>query len=426
MAQTIPWIQMMNQQAQAIPPRSDMNAPPPQDPDEQELQDLQESGMLSPGGAMMSRGAPAQVTPMPKGKVQSITTSQRVRNPDTAPPQGTLPYDQMMRQVADQIGQQSQQALQGQQDGLKNFQDSIDAARNAPKQLDYTPLVGMAKFLSPDLDTKDMMQAAQNAKPLSDAEAQQKDLALQNMLQERKENMSKQQLDALKDQLQAYKASKIDPLDTMLKTAKIGFYGTGRQALQTDRIDEQDHRGILSNLEHNKTLTTQLGQIRGIDNAGKIIEDAQTVTPQVFDDYQQALVSAVNRGNAGIAERAKRYMSSAGISGAEIGQYLSGQPMSIPDGKQNAFYKAMQGFAQTERANINQQKNAIVDAAAAGQGHVYDRRPDLKKDLMDKVNKLKDMGAPETPADGSIPVDADLGSMTNDQLRAYTKAHGGK
>jgi len=131
--------------------------------------------------------------------------------------------------------------------------------------------------------------------------------------------------------------------------------------------------------------------IQGIDNAGKIIEDAPEVTPQIFHDYQQALVGAIMRGNSGVAERSERYMKSAGIDAATIRQYLTGEPIDI--GKNSNLIKAAQGFAKSERHSIKKQYEEVVDAATSGQDRIYKKNPELKKDLVQAVQSFKGMAA---------------------------------
>jgi hypothetical protein len=87
----------------------------------------------------------------------------------------------------------------------------------------------------------------------------------------------------------------------------------------------------------------------------------------------------------------------------------------------------MLGFAKSERANAAKQRESAIRTASDGQQHIYDKRPDLKADRDALINSLIQQNEEPTagPSKGSIPVDADLGSMSDDQLEEYLATHGG-
>jgi hypothetical protein len=321
-----------------------------------------------------------------------VSVETRKKTPSMAPlPNGPasqmpVPYDVMMRDMANQYGLKAKEALVQQQQGLGQLEDNLNEMRRTPRGLDFTAAAAFSDSMNPG---SNLTQAAIAMKPETEAQRAEKLLALQGNLQQRKSDMSKNNLAALKEQIDAYKASKIDPLDVEMKKAKINFYGQGRQNLQDQRLAEAAHKGILANIEHNKPMQQKLQQIQGLDNAGAMIEHAPEVTPQLFHDYQQAVVGAIVRGNSGVGERAERYLTSAGISGTKIKQFFSGEPGDI--GKDNAMLKAIQGFAQTERINIGKQYDEIIDAASEGQGRWYDKNPAMKRDLLSKIKAYKGM-----------------------------------
>lgn len=340
-----------------------------------------------------------------------------MRSPPTQASQAepAVSYDKMMREMADQYGAKSKEATLQQQQGADQLAQHIEELRGMKSGPD---LRGLAALIDSTTGSN-YAPTAQAMHPPTAQEKAEKLISLQNMLQERKNEISKNNLAALKEQIDAYKASKVDPLDTQLKLSKIGFYGQGRQALQDQRLAEQAHRTNLSNLEHSKPLQTKLAQIQGLDNAGAMIEKAPEVTPQLFHDYQQAVIAAVNRGNSGIGERAERYLTSAGIDSAKVRQYLAGKPVDI--GKNDPMLKAIQGFAQTERGNIEKQYGQIADTATSGQERWYNKNPQMKKDLMTKIKSMK--GMVSAPVD--MPADADLSKMSNEELQQYIDSHGG-
>lgn len=330
---------------------------------------------------------------------------------------------QQQKDMLEQYNNQAKNYMDQQQQGITQFEDNLNQMRREPRGIDFTGAASWAKFLNPE---NDMTQAAAAMKPETKEQREDKIMKLQDMLQQRKADMSKESLTNLADMIKARKA--MDPIEietklSMIKKNNALAEAMGARPAQFDRgIAERAHQNILTKLATNKSAQQKLQAIQGIDNAGKIIEDAPTVTPQIFHDYQQALVGAIQRGNSGIAERAERYMKSTGIDAATVKQYLTGQPVQIPQGKENALYQATQGFAKSERANIGKQYNQILNSVSSGQQHIYDKHPELKADLDTAIKQYGSMAEPSAPTPA---VDADPSKMSNEELKAWLAAHGG-
>lgn len=331
---------------------------------------------------------------------QSPQAKKRTEMVQAMGPQSQEPVPQSLRSqdLVDQAQQQAAGAYAQQQQGIGQLEDNINQMRQKPQGgIDYTPFVSMAKFLAPESDAASMGAAAASLKPETPQQRAEKLINLQNMLQQRKEGLSKvsdSQLSALlKAQTQNSDLATQLKQSTIRKNDAVAGAFAARPALADRQIAERIHTGVLTKLANNSAAKTKLQAIQGIDNASSIIEDAPTVTPQIFHDYQQALVGAIQRGNSGIGERAERYMKSAGIDEATIQQYVTGQPVSIPKGKENALYKATQGFAKSERGNIEKQYGQVLDSVSSGQEHIYNKHPELKKDLTTALKNYKDMAA---------------------------------
>lgn len=410
-SQTIPWAAMMNQQAQAIAPRSEadgsspaeqmMSQVPPDSLDSLDTEDQEQAQALLSAG--VNPNIPLSMIPQQTKDAVTRSMKIKMKGPmsQTAVDQNTLAQDRIQQYDA-----LSKEALNTQQAGIEQLQDQINQAGKVRQGLDYTPFAGMARFLDP---SNDFTKEAMATRPQTNVERADKMIALQQALQQRKEAMSKDQLAALGEQIKAAKQSNPLELESKLSTIRRNnamadaFSPGGMKAnMQEQSIAEREHSKILGELNHNKGLVMKMNAIQGIDNAGKIIEDAPTVTPQIFHDYQQALVGAITRGNSGIGERAERYMKSAGIDAATVRQYLSGDPVSIPSGKENLLYQATQEFAKSERGNIEKQYGDIMKSVSTGQGHIYDKHPLLKKDLDDKIQSMRSMIAPSVPGGPSV------------------------
>lgn len=399
-----PYVAIMNQQAQDISSATD-----PAPPTAEELamsQDLPpdptaEASSTSPAEYYSSLGKAAYKAGLvPSSQTQSMSLSMPIKSP------GEISQDQKNQDLINQYSDQSKKYLAQQNMGIKQLEDNYNEMRRTPTGIDFTPFAGMAKFLNPE---NDFTATAAAMRPESKEAREEKLLRLQDMIQQRKGDISKQSLNHLSDMIKAQKGtdelSTLMKLSTIEKNKAIGTAMGGRPAQFDRSIAERAHQNILTKLSSNKAAQQKLQAIQGIDNAGKIIEEAPVVTPQIFHDYQQALVGAIMRGNSGIAERAERYMKSTGIDAATIQQYLTGKPISIPQGQENAFYKATQGFAASERENIKKQYDQILGSLSSGQEHIYKNHPELQKSLTSALQKYGELAsAPEGDSSADLKV----------------------
>jgi hypothetical protein len=396
-----PYVALMNSQAQDIGSPTDPSAPTAEEM--AMSQDLPPDPQAEAGGpspfqyyaALGKAAARSGMLHSAHSQSMSMSMPQSVSESSS--------QDQRNQDLIKQYSDQSKGYLAQQNQGLKQLEENYNQMRAAPQNMDYTPFASFAKFLNPNDQGNDaLISAAKESAPETKQAREEKLLKLQDMIQQRKGDISKQSLSQLADMIKAQKGS--DELSTLLKMSTIdknkaiGNAMSARPAQFDRSIAERAHQNILTKLATNKNAQQKLQSIQGIDNAGKIIEDAPIVTPQIFHDYQQALVGAIQRGNSGIAERAERYMKSTGIDAATIQQYLTGNPVSIPQGQENAFYKATQGFAKSERGNIEKQYGQILGSISSGQAHIYDKHPELKKDLGSALDQYKGMAESQSGA----------------------------
>lgn len=385
MPQQSPWA-YMEQQAQAIAPRTEMDGPVSDDP-MMSMGDIPQMTSEQAAAAIES----GQLDPR-QPVIQLVKSKQAQKRTETI--KAPLSQNAQMQEMLDRAQSQAEDSYLAQKQGVKQMEQDITQAKQARGGgIDYTPFVSMSKFLSPDVDAQSMQAAAASLKPETPQQRAEKLIQLQNMLQGHKDASSKMAYAnlaaALKAQAQNSELATQSKQSIIEKNLAIAN-AMGKRPEQFDRtIAERAHAQTLQSLRGNKNAQQKLQALQGIDNAGKIIEDAPEVTPQIFHDYQQALVAAIMRGNSGIAERSERYMKSAGIDAATIKQYLSGEPVDI--GKNNALIKAAQGFAKSERGNIEKQYDQIVDSATSGQEHIYEKHPALKKDITIAVKSFKGM-----------------------------------
>ncbi len=191
-----------------------------------------------------------------------------------------------------------------------------------------------------------------------------------------------------------------------LQAQMMGEYRNGildqKQTLQDQRINNQ----VLRAIDNNPNVKTRITQIQNLDNAMAMLQAfPEGATPQQIADAQQLIVRNMGiTGQSGVNERAERYIHTAGMKGAGLLQFLTGDPVLLSQNSNLMNYIRHQ--ASTERANANQQLLNTINIASAGHGSLYARRPELLDDLKDKLSSYQ--GIMAEPVNASAP--ASIGS----------------
>ncbi len=158
--------------------------------------------------------------------------------------------------------------------------------------------------------------------------------------------------------------------------------------VRKDVIDRREHERVLTRINSNPNVKTRLQQYQNLDNTLSNIANADHITPEMFDEAQQAIRANLGiKGATGVGERENTQMRSMGLNAERFGQFLSGMPSDI--GKQNAFLAHIQNLARLEKQNISGQFDKSLAASSGGHASMYNRRPDLKEDLKDAINAQK-------------------------------------
>ena len=169
---------------------------------------------------------------------------------------------------------------------------------------------------------------------------------------------------------------------------------------QQERLDNSNHQKTLQRLNNNPGLSQRLNQLQNLDNSLGLITDVDKVTPQQFQEFQQAVRSNLGiKGTSGVDERSGTYLTSLGLRADNFNQFLSADPQDI--GKNNALLKHVTQLASIERRNAQSQYEKRLSAVTAGNESMYARRPDLKNDLDSAVGAWK--GQLDSPNTGQAP-----------------------
>lgn len=156
-----------------------------------------------------------------------------------------------------------------------------------------------------------------------------------------------------------------------------------RQQQQQDRLDFMAHQRTLSAIRSDKNLRDKLVQYQNLGNAMSNLVNADHMTPQQFDEAQQAIRANLGiKGSSGVGERERTQLNALGISADRIQQILSGKPTDIDNPE---FVDHIKDLAGLETNNIKQQYSGRLNAVAGGNASMYDRRPDLQGDLQGMI-----------------------------------------
>jgi hypothetical protein len=256
-------------------------------------------------------------------------------------------------------------------------------AQKTGNQTDFSPLAKL-------VDSWTGSKFSQGYKAPSGAEDMQLKVAgLQDKLQSQREKLADNSLNAGKLDLAALK----DMLQMEMGAQKNATIGGFRQ----DARDERAHQLNLSRLKQDKKLGQNLNQYQNLGNALVTIEQADRLTPQQIDEFQQAVRANLGiKGTGGVEEREKTYFNSLGLNAARWQQFLTGNPAELArDSKMVEHFKQL---ASLERQNIEKQTEKRIKAVTAGNDSVYKRNSDLRGNIMSAIQATKEQFLQPAPA----------------------------
>lgn len=159
--------------------------------------------------------------------------------------------------------------------------------------------------------------------------------------------------------------------------------------LRKDVVDRREHQNVINKINANQNIKTRLQQYQNLDNTLSNIANADHVTPEMFDEAQQAVRANLGiKGSSGVDERTNTQMKAMGLNADRLGEFLTMSPADI--GKDNKLMGHIINLAQMEKKNISGQFDKSLNAASSGHSSMYARRPDLKDDLKDAIGAQKD------------------------------------
>lgn len=336
------------------------------------------------------------------------------------------------------------QAIEDQRKGVEGNEAIVRKMEDQGPQIDWSPLA--------DLVGNKTYQG-----PGSVQEQAAKLLALKNQVQTQKAGLTKEQLQMIKDQL----GGSLSPA-AMLKQASTMDYqarynpGNAMQNLAEFRAAQTARDKVLQRLATNKDLGARLNAYQALDNALTNMAAGKIRTPQQLQDFQDAIIAGLGmaRGQSGVNERAERQFNTLDLKGSRLMQFLTSQPQDVMRNKELIGH--LQDLARQEQTNVRRQFGNKLNALGAGYGRLLQKYPDIQADINDAlgayagqfnspaipdVTKLKKgqqvhvgpQPKPFAPVPGqkksspkSSGIDADLDSMSPEDLQKWLDTHGGQ
>lgn len=183
--------------------------------------------------------------------------------------------------------------------------------------------------------------------------------------------------------------------------ALAGAIWGNRKDMQQDRMDTAAHQKNIANLKRDPQLLKRIGSYQNLENAMSNVVNADSLTPQQIEEFQQVVRGSLGIGAGGVGERERAYIHSWGMNAANIGQMISGDPASMA--KDSNLIAHFKNLAKIEQKNISGQMDKRINAVTSGNGSMYERRPDLKQDLMDAITAAKDQYSGSDQQAGQAP-----------------------
>ena len=154
--------------------------------------------------------------------------------------------------------------------------------------------------------------------------------------------------------------------------------------LRKDVVDRREHQNVINKINSNPNIKTRLQQYQNLDNTLSNIANADHVTPEMFDEAQQAVRANLGiKGSSGVGERENTQMKALGLNADRLKEFLTMSPADV--GKDNKLMAHIVNLAQMEKKNISGQFDKSLEASSSGHKSMYARRPDLKDDLRDAI-----------------------------------------
>jgi hypothetical protein len=307
-------------------------------------------------------------------------------NPDKTNP--IYNFDRVTTDPNDPI--QQQKAGVGRMEDLLKMEAQANLGRPT---MDWRPLGALADSRAAEMGRKSNILEGMSAP----TDPTQKFMAYADEIQKRKGDIQK----SIAENMKTMKGGTASDQLSQALTAKILAEQANpaydrMQALQ-DRMDNMAHQNTLKAIRGDKNLRDKLVQSQNLGNALMNLSKADHITPQQFDEAQQAIRANLGiKAGSGVGERERTQINDMGLSVDRIKQILSSTPADV---NQPEFLAHIQNLASIEQENIRNQFHSRLAAISGGNPDMYRRHPEYQEG----INEILGAQMAQIPTPGSIP-----------------------
>jgi hypothetical protein len=201
-----------------------------------------------------------------------------------------------------------------------------------------------------------------------------------------------------------------------------------KQSAQDGR-DERIHVQNLNNLDKDPNMRKYRANYGNLEQARtKLLDPNILKTPELLQDVQRLVTTSMGAtGGSGIDERkAQNIIKGTDISLTEFKSMLTTSPQAVTEGTRQKMTDFFMKLLNNEKVTTRAIMGSNINALTAGKEYIYDRRPDLKQGLMNKIKGYDDFASSEVsipqvglPQPGQPP-------LTREQKIQLLKAQGHK
>lgn len=274
-------------------------------------------------------------------------------------------------------------------DKLENFlrmQADVLGNRGIASQLDLSPLAALADYENAKQGLSTNLSKSYTPPPGPEM-MRDKLFAYQNQIQKDRADLQKAITANLKTQNQS--GGTFSDLLAMAQTqnqqrTEQDAMNTGAQKAQSfeDRQVQRIHAQMVGAAKRDPILKAYTTQYANLNNAISNLANADHMTPQQFDEAQQAVRANLGiKGTSGVNEREKTMLNSLGYNVDRLLQLVTAKPSNI--NQNDPIVQHVKQLAALEQNNIGAQAQRRIDAVLQGNDWIYnDPRYSYLKDSL--------------------------------------------
>lgn len=265
-----------------------------------------------------------------------------------------------------ELNDRSKQAISSQQQGISQNEKDLNDVKEKGQAINWEPLVSYVNSTTGS-------NLNSGYKPENPDDYKQKILGLQNVLQTQKQGLSKEQIDAIKTQMDM-----MNPLKNMGSLARIGqrddMLGFRQDQMAAQAVKDIDNHPLM------QTATKQLGQLQ-IDR--HTIENSKIVPYQVLHEISNGIANALSGGRGvGLGMAEMQDLSTSQSKMAQLESYITNNPHEAAS---PAIKRQIIDTLNRLEDSYGEYQSRLAQKLA--QGRTYEHNPQAQRALQSAVAK---------------------------------------